>query len=136
MNAISPIPSSIYLRSRGATKKGLITSTGECGTDSSAAARKRSVGGKTHRPTDPAGGDGGGTTSTPAHGCCIGLRRAWLTTLREITEALIGRKLSSGAVRRMCLPRLGRSLVAERKEPKFADSLLEGDGFEPSVPGR
>ena len=33
------------LRSRGATKKGLITSTGECGTDSSAAARKRSVGG-------------------------------------------------------------------------------------------
>ena len=39
MNAISPIPSSIYLRSRGATKKGLITSTGECGTDSSAAAR-------------------------------------------------------------------------------------------------
>ena len=45
MNAISPIPSSICLRSRGATKKGLITSTGECGTDSSAAARKRSVGG-------------------------------------------------------------------------------------------
>ena len=39
MNAISPIPSSIYLRSRGATKKGLITSTGECGTDCSAAAR-------------------------------------------------------------------------------------------------
>src|ERR1700756_1521003 len=52
MNAISPIPSSICLRSRGATKKGLITSTGECGTDSSTAARKRSVGGKTHRPTD------------------------------------------------------------------------------------
>src|SRR5215467_9477722 len=36
MNAISPIRSSICLRSRGATKKGLITSTGECGTDSSA----------------------------------------------------------------------------------------------------
>src|SRR5215831_435936 len=44
MNAISPIRSSICLRSRGATKKGLITSTGECGTDSSAAVRKRSVG--------------------------------------------------------------------------------------------
>src|SRR5262244_2468599 len=40
MNAISPIRSSICLRSRGATKKGLITSTGECGTDSSAAVRK------------------------------------------------------------------------------------------------
>src|SRR6201987_1781231 len=35
MNAISPIPSSICLRSRGDTNKGLITSTGECGTDSS-----------------------------------------------------------------------------------------------------
>ena len=45
MNANSPIRSSICLRSRGATKKGLITSTGECCTDSSAAACKRSVGG-------------------------------------------------------------------------------------------
>src|SRR5262249_38673921 len=66
MNAISPIRSSICLRSRGATKKGLITSTGECGTDSSAAVRKRSVGaiGRGQRreakvrPDSPLEGDG------------------------------------------------------------------------------
>jgi len=53
---------------------------------------------------------------------------------KPFTEALIGRKLSSGAVRRMCLARLGRSLVAERKEPKVLTLRWRKEDSNPRSP--
>src|SRR5215813_10386770 len=124
MNAISPIRSSICLRSRGATKKGLITSTGECGTDSSAAVRKRSVG--AHRPGTAARSES--SSDSPLEGAGFEL-----PVPREngysVVSLVLCYPLKLLAFCRRCRCRVPRGTE------KFADSPLERAGFELSVPG-